>query len=78
MFVVGATRREAVKGSSVNTNGAGSRMEGLLRIGEPSGDAVRVRPIFGDFSARGILLGDAIFEGCRSRDNYSHVNSSIP
>jgi len=36
-------------------------MVGLLRIGESSGEVVRM--IFGDLSPRGILVGEGIFEG---------------
>ena len=66
-----ATRWDVVNGSSSGREkiGGGPRMEGRLRNRETSGD-VRVRWILGDFSARGILLGDAIFEGCGSRDSY--------
>jgi hypothetical protein len=66
MPVEGATRWEARRGSSTERaganekeRGAGPRIEGLLRVGEiVVGDTM-----FGDFSARGILLGEAILEG---------------
>jgi hypothetical protein len=51
--------------------GAGPRIEGLLRIGESSGvgDVMRLWTIFSDLSPKGILDGDAIFEGCGNRDS---------
>ena len=69
--VLGAMRWDVVNGKSSGRErmGGGPRMEGRLIIGEPSGE-VRVRWILGDFSARTILLGDAIFEGCGSRESY--------
>jgi hypothetical protein len=66
MPVEGTTRCDARRGSSTaraeaneKEGGAGPRIEGLLRMGEVIvGDTM-----FGDFSARGILLGEAILEG---------------
>ena len=63
--VEGATRWDARRGSSRSTGGtkertegAGSRIEGRLSSAEVVGDKM-----FGDFSARGILLGEAILDG---------------
>ena len=69
--VLGAMRCDVVnKNSSGRAKlGGGPRMEGRLRVGKASGED-RVCWILGDFSVRGILLGDAIFEGCGSRDSY--------
>lgn len=69
--VLGAMRWDVVNGNSSGREkiGGGPRMEGRLKVGEASGE-IRVRWILGDFSAKGILLGDAIFEGCGSRDSY--------
>lgn len=64
-----AARWEVVNGfSGIEKIGGGPRIEGRLRIGESVGE-VCVRRMFGDFSARGSLLGDAIFESVGSRDS---------
>ena len=66
-IIEGAMRWDVRNGSSISSGGAGNRrevgagprIEGLLRIGEVIvGDTM-----FVDFSARGILLGEAILEG---------------
>ena len=61
MSLFGPARWDVVNGSS--GTGGGPRIEGLLRIGESSGEIVLVRMMFGDFSASGILAGDGIFDG---------------
>ena len=63
----GAMRWDVRRGSSLWRGGAGRkreggpgpRIEGLSRMGEVLGGDI----MFGDFSARGILLGEAILEG---------------
>jgi hypothetical protein len=61
----GAMRWDVVNGSSgIDGAGGGPRIEGRLRTGEQSGEkGVLVRRMLGLFSAKGILLGDASFEG---------------
>jgi hypothetical protein len=60
----GAMRWDVVNGSSgIDGAGGGPRIEGRLRTGEQSGEVVLVRRMLGLFSAKGIFLGDASFEG---------------
>jgi len=58
----GAMSWDAVRRSSLFEGGGGPRIEGRLRIGEVGGEVVLVRRMFGDFSPKGILLGEGIFE----------------
>jgi hypothetical protein len=44
-----------------SVGGAGPRIDGRFRIGELSGD-VRLWRMLGDFSPRGILLGEGSFD----------------
>jgi len=81
--VSGPTRWEVVNGSSTSwiakmgAGGAGPRMEGRLSgdlagdlAGDLQGETMCCWKMLGDFSVRGILLGDAILDvGCGRRES---------